>query len=78
MEREVDILFVSPGSPAGSAIIDTAEAASPRSTDLIVRDSKPRFLLPETAYGIAILDRGRLAIFKLSSADPELARYGSA
>jgi hypothetical protein len=29
--------------------------------------------LPETAYGAAILDRGRLAIVKLSTADPELA-----
>jgi hypothetical protein len=35
MEREVDILFLSPGSPAGSAIIETTEAASPRSMVLL-------------------------------------------
>jgi hypothetical protein len=68
MEREVDILIFSPGSPAGSAIIETTEAASPRSVVLVVRDSKSRllcFFMPATAYGAAILDRGRLAIVKL-------------
>jgi hypothetical protein len=65
MEREVDILCFSPGSPAGSAIITATEAASPRSIVFMVRDRESRFLLPAIASRAAILDRGRFAIVKL-------------